>query len=194
MFLVPVSCASLSALPPGRGAGLLPGVTACTEPFGGLPQADPALPPPSPHRDPAARPSSSHPASPSGVPARPGLALRGPWRGPRAPLTPAPSAPGPAARRDAAPGAGPWSRGCSAASAGLRKCGPAPPRAGPSPHGPPRLPAPERPTGRPPPSAGAAGAPRLPAVPGVAPVPLTLWFIARIIHASRCFDLSLPEV
>lgn len=107
-LFVPVSRASLSALPPGRGAGLLPGVTACTEPLGGLPQADPALPPASPHRrHPAARPSSSQPASPAGVPARPGLALRGPWRGPRAPLTPAPSAPGPAARRDAAPGAGP---------------------------------------------------------------------------------------
>lgn len=111
LLFLPVPCASLSALPPGRGAEPLREATASTEPFGGVAQTDPALPHPSlHHRNPAARPSSSHPASPAGCPGTPRAGTEGALgAGPRAPLTRAPSAPGPAARRDAAPGAGPWS-------------------------------------------------------------------------------------
>lgn len=147
---------------PGPGAGLLP-----ARPLG-LPSGTPRVP--SPPQS-SSSPSISHPAG------CPGLALR-------VPLTPAPSAPAPAARRDAAPGAGPWPHGCSNASGAEEvRAGTSPGGAVPSRPGPPRLASPRCP-----------GAPRLPPVPGVAPILLTLCFISRIIHTSRRFHLSLPGV
>lgn len=104
-------------------------------------------------------PSSSHPASPVGCPGTPRAVAEG------APGAAYPSAISSRSSGAAGRGSRRWAmlRGCSAASAGLRKCGRHLPGRGPSPPGP-ALAAPERPgpRGRPPPSAAAARAPPAP--------------------------------
>lgn len=184
-LFLPVPCGSLSAPPPGRGAGLLRG--ALWGPRSDRPRVAPSLISP---RNPAV---PTLPAPP-GVPAPPGLSLRAPWVQP-------PSAAYPSATSSRSSSSRRWAMvpRLLRRLAGLRKCGPAPPRPGPSPSRPGpvqplpaqplpaqpcshRRPGAPRPEGRHPPSAEAAGAPRLPAVSGAAPILLTLRFIAGIIY------------
>lgn len=192
-LFLPVPCASPS--PPsirGRGAGFLRGPTA-PERLGGPAQTDPPSPPHPSLRHDTQQPE---PAAPTPPAPRVSRHAQGCPRGPRGAAYPSASS----SRSSGAAGRGSrrWAmlRGCSAASAGLRKCGPAPPRAGPGPSRPgPRRPGAPRPDGETP-ALGSSG--QSPPAPSGARrgshAANTPWFVARIIHTSRCFNLSLPEV